>query len=520
MDKKSNYLTQGFKNTDLNYLSKKEMDKAYGPIVSQTFWTEVVSYRREHASALPFRSIEGYPFSLTVTDTLKGKWEEMGERLNASIRSISSSLNEKERKELRKTLFFASLKSLSTLEGVAISDLSIKAALNGTYAEKDEAHRSALNYLSALDAYSEKSGVAPNEDFLAECYTKALGESELVSFYREAKGKTSISQSGMLLRSQKGAPDGEIERYLAPFFEFFEGTKEPTLVTLSSILFYLPYIAPFESHNEGVTLLFAKDLLAYQYAKEAFFLPLERLLEPSKALLEARHETISNRDLTYFVQYILFSLDSLLKEVEEAIKGAKIAIYAPEYNQLSEEEKEAVSEEALAQPLPPKNEQLTLESFGGLSEQESQSKTQSDEKGAALKTDLSAPAEEETPKKEPKNALSPSRTISVEEMMEAKKERPTFGYEADVLSEKEAKEYARYLLETNPNLNKKQALFLSTHCTEGRFYSIQQFKSFTHCVYETARTSMDKLAKEGYYEKLQVKNKFVYTPKKKGANSL
>lgn len=518
MDKNSNYLTQAFKNTDLNYLSKKEMDKAYGPIVSQTFWTEVLSYRREHASSLPFRSIEGYPFSLTITDTLKGKWEEMGERLNSSIRSISSSLNEKERKELRKNLFFMSLKSLSTLEETAISDLSIKAAINGTYAEKDDAHKSVLNYLSALDAYSEKSALPPSEDLLAECYTKALGESELISFYREAKGKPSMGQTGMFLRTQKGAPDGEIEYYLEPFFKYLEDDREPTLVSLAAILFYLPYIVPFESHNEGVTLLFAKDLLAFKFAKESFFLPLERLLEPSKALLEARHETIVNRDLTYFVQYLLLSLDSLLKDVDDAIKSAKIAIYAPEYNQLTEEEKVAVSEKALTQPLPPKNEQLTLDSFGGLSQERQGIAPNTNEEETAKISLPTVNEEKESPKKEPKNALSPSRFISIEEMMEAKKGRPDFGYEADVLSEKEAKEYARYLLETNPNLNKKQALFLSTHCTEGRFYSIQQFKSFTHCVYETARTSMDKLAKEGYYEKLQVKNKFVYTPKKKGAN--
>ena len=86
----------------------------------------------------------------------------------------------------------------------------------------------------------------------------------------------------------------------------------------------------------------------------------------------------------------------------------------------------------------------------------------------------------------------------------------------DSLSKSEIKDYIRYLLETNPNLNKKQATFLANHCTPGRFYTIQQFKDFASCVYETARTSMDKLAQEGYYEKLQFKNKFVYSPVKKG----
>ena len=83
-------------------------------------------------------------------------------------------------------------------------------------------------------------------------------------------------------------------------------------------------------------------------------------------------------------------------------------------------------------------------------------------------------------------------------------------------ADKEAKEYVLYLLETNPSISKKQAQFLSTHCTVGRYYTIQHFKSYCKVAYETARTSMDKLAALGYYEKLQVKNKFVYTPVLKG----
>jgi hypothetical protein len=86
----------------------------------------------------------------------------------------------------------------------------------------------------------------------------------------------------------------------------------------------------------------------------------------------------------------------------------------------------------------------------------------------------------------------------------------------ETLSKTEVKDYIRYLLETNPNLNKKQASFLATHCTVGRYYTIQQFKEHAKCVYETARTSMDKLAAEGYYQKLQFKNKFVYSPVTKG----
>ena len=80
------------------------------------------------------------------------------------------------------------------------------------------------------------------------------------------------------------------------------------------------------------------------------------------------------------------------------------------------------------------------------------------------------------------------------------------------LSDKEIKEYAKYILETNPSIRKPQANFFASHCTIGRYYSIQDYKKASRCAYETARTSMDNLAAEGFYKKVKIKNKFVYTP--------
>jgi hypothetical protein len=84
------------------------------------------------------------------------------------------------------------------------------------------------------------------------------------------------------------------------------------------------------------------------------------------------------------------------------------------------------------------------------------------------------------------------------------------------LSDKELKEFARYIVETNPRIRKPQALFFASHSSLGRYYTIQDYKRTIRCAYETARTSMDNLAAEGFYQKLQIKNKFVYTPIKQG----
>lgn len=71
---------------------------------------------------------------------------------------------------------------------------------------------------------------------------------------------------------------------------------------------------------------------------------------------------------------------------------------------------------------------------------------------------------------------------------------------------------AKKLREIYPQLKKKEAHFYASHCTIGLRYTIEQFKEEEHTVYETARTSMESLAKKGFYKKEQYKNKFVYTP--------
>ena len=76
--------------------------------------------------------------------------------------------------------------------------------------------------------------------------------------------------------------------------------------------------------------------------------------------------------------------------------------------------------------------------------------------------------------------------------------------EIDILSRK--------LMAVYPQLKKKQAHFFAGHCQVGLNYTIEQFKKEEKTVYETARTSMEDLANRGFYRKLQIGKKFVYTP--------
>ena len=83
------------------------------------------------------------------------------------------------------------------------------------------------------------------------------------------------------------------------------------------------------------------------------------------------------------------------------------------------------------------------------------------------------------------------------------------------LDEKTAQRLERHLLELDVRLKKGQAAFYARHCTLGMYYTIDQYKKATKCVYETARTSMDKLVEFGYYVKAPAGKKFVYTPVKR-----
>ncbi len=76
----------------------------------------------------------------------------------------------------------------------------------------------------------------------------------------------------------------------------------------------------------------------------------------------------------------------------------------------------------------------------------------------------------------------------------------------------EINEIADRLIKLYPDLKRKQAHFYAGHCTIGLHYTVNDFKEAEKTVYETARTSMDDLARRGFYKKDKINNKFIYSP--------
>lgn len=472
--------------TDEAYLSRRDLQKAMNTTFIDSFWQEQMDYRKEHRVNLPLYLINRTPLYVTLTGAIKDKIALFVKEMDAHLNLVSH-LSEAEMVEVKKNAFFPLLKSISFFEGVQITDMSLRALLNKTYRENEPNHAPVIHYLHTLNHYMDERGhLESTDEFLGDAFTYLLGTNEITKFYREAGPSEYRPTSVINGYDYERAPARDIEGMMDKLYQITSSEKDALLEMMLS-LFYVSYVEPFDSLNHSLATLLAKNAYASKAGNISFILPLEPILL-DRSVNEAIKETKKEGDFTYFLLAAISSLRRLIQNQAEAVASARINVYKPEYV-------EPVKEEAKETPII--NDPLQPSLF--------------DEEPVVNEVKEEAKEPEVIIKAEPKNALKPSRVISVEEMNESgNAPQKAFNVPQNVLSDKEIKEYVRYLLETNPNLNKRQASFLANHSTPGRFYTIQQYKAFCKCAYETARTSMDHLTNEGYYEKLQVKNKFVY----------
>jgi len=501
--------------TDEIYATPAQVGKSLHMVVYDDFWKQIMVYREENKVVLPFGKIKGRPFYFTLTQPIRIKIQDF-ERKIKDFLSLSRSMLLSKEKETRIILLSNILKEGAILEKSNINDLSIKMLLNSLYKESDNNHTPVVNYLSSIDYYLGQTPSAPNDDFLAGAYQRVLGQEELMDFYREKDFDKKVEHLAYIRDPDYPyAPHDLIEDSMEGLIGWLESDEfTPAFVHAFIAANYLFYIKPFDQRNSLMAALLAKEVIAENTGfSEAFVLPFELLLKDSFKNSDAYKESKARCDMTYalFEGMSVFSL--YLDNVAEQLKNLRISQYKGEYSILGAEE-ENIADKIQQEKEPKGPTQL---SFLNVEE------TTKRKKEIASPQEPSLQKNQENLKRE-STYSSQSEDSKRGGLNEEKAEIPIVSSLAngnspspkDPLSKSEIKDYIRYLLETNPNLNKKQATFLANHCTPGRFYTIQQFKDFASCVYETARTSMDKLAQEGYYEKLQFKNKFVYSPIKKG----
>lgn len=477
--------------TDDVYATPRMIRAEVGMSLIDGIWSDVLAYRKPFKKVVPYlKRMDGSAFHATFTEKIEGKLQEARAKIAAideSYRQAAES-GASAKQDADKKLSYACLRHLSNHLVPMVNEFSLLSILSGTFHDEDKrlsAYPSYLNLLRTLPG----NFAGDYEDFLDSC-SFALGMGE--NLYRADKRNRFSYAYYSSWTYGDGVNSDEIGGFLDNLYNLLLSEYDPLLKSLFAI-FYLDFVRPFAANEDMLSAIIAKQALkaiapnCYQY------LPVEGILLQSADYTDRAKQAASEGDITYC---LLFLLDRLSKNLEEMGITLSQIEAAPKLEEASPAV-EAPKEEEAKTPPP------------------------SEEPGEAI-TEAEPAVEAEPPeaKKKEVEELKPKR-------VEAKVERiasigtEEFGLSAmtppkSTFSEKEIKQLARYIEETHPLLRKPQAAFYASHCSIGRYYTISDYKSCAKCAYETARTSMDRLAEEGLYKKLKLKNKYVYTPRRSG----
>ncbi len=460
--------------TDEVYATRQMVARELGTNLIDSIWKQIIDYRRGFSVSLPLYDVSKAQFSLTFTDSVKENCKRLENRLNSTFEEYNSLKDGVIGKDvLQKDMLKMSLRYLAHFKGIIINDIAIDNILRGE--NNNLLYEPLCSYLNSLKQLKNYNFDKIDENLLAFYLANLSNNSELSFFYRDREIE-SPSQKVLINREYNGAPVTLIEPLMNTLFNFINDERNDVIVRMASSLFMINYIKPFEKYNEEISVLVAKSLLSKTISKEfVSILPLEVVLYENKDCLNtASKEAQKNRDLTYYLNEIIRLSEDVVSSFANRLVQLTHDSLADEYF----EKNEAPVEEKVEE-----NETT-------LSEESLTKYIAKEEKEEPLQV-------EEKPIKKVELANN-NPMVNVHKFEE--------------LDEKALNRAANDLLESDPNLRPSQAHFYVRHCTLGKYYTIQQFKKCEKVVYETARTSMEYLARAGYYRREQVKNKFVYTP--------
>ena len=469
--------------TEGYYATKKEVSKELKISVIDGVWDKILSYRAPFCHYLTIRGVDKNQLRVCLCPSISGNLTSV----EAKLLRIVSEANKLNTVNSDKQYFYRSM-LVKALQNIALANLSnsdenhVRKVILG----QDE-DRELSNYLAALKYIEYRYVNNLNEDFLAELYSKVTGISELTSFYR-TNDLEDINSAALISRVYKCAPASSIEMMMDSLFNFVEKSTISPLSRALISYYYIQFVRPFDKYNKEIAVLFAKAVLAHHSLGDfGVYLPLEALLnENENEVSRIFQEVQTSSDVTYFLIFALKAIENEFDKALDSLAEYSTKIIKNDFFRLDEE---PVQEEKKPEPVPapaPVIEPIRVE-----------------------------PA--------PAPVIEP---IKVEPVVEKKKEEPkatlvekpaglAVSYIPEELDEKTAQRLERHLLELDVRLKKGQAAFYARHCTLGMYYTIDQYKKANKCVYETARTAMDKLVEYGYYEKGEFGKKYVYTPVKR-----
>lgn len=460
--------------TDEKYSMRIDVARALGTNLIDGIWNNILEYRKKFSVVLPIKDISKMPLSLT----LGKKVNDLSKDVEAAIARLDVALATQPQTKNNAALYAFThemkrleLSNIARLRNIQVNDIAIGNIISKRAVDMNFNHL--VNYFNALEHINPVGKITT--DLLAEFYSKIVGQPELTTFYRTSS-ISSQSERVMIDRQYASAPASDIEEMMNGVISLANSNSLPYSVRAVLVYYLVNYIKPFEKYNEEMAVIFAK-LIMPDFNKTGYIklLPLERMATQRTFEYSSICRDIQkNKDTTYVV---ILLLEVILETVQNALdRLAVLSVQkAGQVYYAGEEKKNSESVE----------EEKHIE---------------------VVKVQPKVEEQEVKP-------VAPVKTSKKEKEQPIIFDRYSVPTSTEEVSEKELKRRENDMLESDPTLKVGQAKFYVRHCTPGKYYTIEQYKKAIGCVYETARTSMDNLAKKGYYQREKVNNKkFVYTP--------
>ncbi len=528
------------KYTDIEYLSKKEIANRLGVSVADNVWRQINDYREKYRFPLEIKKYDLIPFSIVLTPALM-EIPTATERLMFQLtlkfnhlKTLQSVSDNKSLDKFIKNILKEDIQVIASGQDVMLSEKDIEIMINGSSVHLKDSH--VYRYYHTLKMLMDKPNLKLDRNILREILKKLDPnfDDDSALIYRMSEPKANSEQLLM------GAPLKRITDLVNALFDFIESDFPLSPFINASVFYiYLLYISPFEKYNHEIaTMLFSKILADSGYGEIGYLLSLNEFLIQRKDEFDVVFDEVKRSgDITYGVVFIarlvyeainwriknlekvetpkpIYSEVNVIEKIVEKIVEKEVPIYI-EKPTTKTETKSVVEKEKVEEFAEDNSE---LDYFKQLEAQEKQQKN-TGEKFEFL-DDPFVKFAQTNPATTPdvvEKVVKPIKTKKVKQV-----EPPLSETKVDMtidltrLKDLDEEEMAKQLTEMNPLIKYHQALFFANHRVAGRYYTISQFKEFTDCAYETARTSMDFLTSLGLYRKEQVKNKFVYTPNVKG----
>lgn len=463
----------GIRWSEEKYATKDEVRDAYNMSMIDNIWKQIIDYRRLYTKTLDLHNIDRTPYMVVVTQTIQLKVASVERRLSRIL--VKTHDMKAYGKELfAKRRYAKTIEVLDSNYKTNISQEMVSHLLDGDLSTIPSQYSLIYNYIRTLKYYA--SGHYTDiidyrllESILKQIQGVSFDNLTLEKEYREEEIETSHYYQNNYV--YKAAPIERIADMIDELCNFVRESDLSPVIKAIVANYYLNYVKPFDYLNEEANALFAKICLGhFDFDEASMYLNFEKIVfDTDEKLNKISVECQKTLDLTYYVNYILDLLDEDLKDILDEI--------------------------VLTERDEIKNEQIDL----------------SEDEGLNAKSTV-----EEEAKPSERSVAVMARPV---EFVKLQEHSPYIG-ESNValpvfpagLKEQDVEGIVTNLLEVYPYLKRTQAHFYACHCTIGKHYTISQFKKEENVAYETARTSMDFLAENGFYSKTKVRNKFVYSP--------